>query len=284
MANIDVNGTTLFYEDTGGNGPPIVFSHGLLWDTSLFASQIALLKKRFRCIAYDHRGQGKSADGIGRAIELKTLTEDAAALIERLRLGRVHFCGLSLGGIVGMRLAISRPDLIRSLVLLSTTADPEPSKLKYKAMNFIARHFGMASVAGAVMPALYGRSALSDPTRFLERATWKKQLVSNRQTIWRAVNGVMERKSIHAELRKITAPTLVAVGDEDVATVPTRAESIAAAINGAKLVIIPRAGHALTLEAPAAVTDVIAAFLEEQESKGIVRAMSRNASIRQASV
>jgi pimeloyl-ACP methyl ester carboxylesterase len=269
MATIHINGTALYYEDTGSDGPPIVFSHGLLWDTSLFASQIAVLKDRFRCIAYDHRGQGKSADGTGRAIELDTLTQDAAALIEGLKLGRAHFCGHSLGGIVGMRLAIARPDLVRSLVLLSTTADAEPFKLKYKTMNVIARLFGAGSVANSVMPALYGRSTLSDPTRFLERMAWKQRLVSNRRTIWRAVNGVLERKSIHAQLRKIAAPTLVAVGDEDVATVPARAESIAAAIGGAKLVIIPRAGHGLTLEAPGAVTDLIAAFLEEQEARSV---------------
>ena len=95
---------------------------------------------------------------------------------------------------------------------------------------------------------------------------WKQQLLHNRPTIWRAVNGVIERKSIHAELRKIEASTLVAVGDQDVATVPAQAASIAAAIDGAKLVIIPGAGHGLTLEAPAAVTDVIAAFLEMQEA------------------
>jgi pimeloyl-ACP methyl ester carboxylesterase len=269
MATIHINGTALYYEDTGSDGPPIVFSHGLLWDTSLFASQIAVLKDRFRCIAYDHRGQGKSADGTGRAIELDTLTQDAAALIEGLKLGRAHFCGHSLGGIVGMRLAIARPDLVRSLVLLSTTADAEPFKLKYKTMNVIARLFGAGSVANSVMPALYGRSTLSDPTRFLERMAWKQRLVSNRRTIWRAVNGVLERKSIQAELRKIAAPTLVAVGDEDVATVPARAERIAAAIGGAKLVIIPCAGHGLTLEAPGAVTDLIAAFLEEQEARSV---------------
>ena len=281
MATVQVNGTTLYYEDTGGDGPPIVFSHGLLWNTNLFASQIAVLKKRFRCVAYDHRGQGKSADGTGRAIELDTLTQDATALIEDMDLGRVHFCGLSLGGMVGMRVAIARPDLIRSLILLSTSADPEPSKLKYKAMNVAARLFGVGSVANAVMPALYGKTALSDPARLLERVAWKQQLVGNRRTIWRAVNGALERKSIHEDLGKIAAPTLVAVGEEDVATVPKRAESIAAAIDGAKLLIIPRAGHGLTLEAPAQVTGMIAAFLEEQEarSSGMASAISgKNAS------
>jgi 3-oxoadipate enol-lactonase len=267
MATFHINGTAIYYEDTGRDAPPIVFSHGLFWNTELFAPQIAVLKDRFRCIAYDHRGQGKSADGNGRAIAIETLTNDAATFIEGMGLGRVHFCGLSLGGMVGMRLAIARPDLIKSIVLLSTSADPAPSKFKYKAMNVIARFFGNAAVANAVMPALYGKTALSDPARAAERIAWRRQLVGNRSTIWRAVNGVLERKSIHAELRKITAPTLVVVGDEDVATVPARAERIARAINGAKLVIIPRAGHCLTWEEPAAITDTIATFLEEQEAR-----------------
>jgi 3-oxoadipate enol-lactonase len=277
MATFHVNGTAIYYEDTGRNAPPIVFSHGLLWNSELFAPQIAVLRDRFRCIAYDHRGQGKSADGTGRAIGIDTLTNDAATLIEGLGLGRVHFCGLSLGGIVGMRLAIARPDLIRSIILLSTTADPEPSKLKYKAMNVIARFFGNGTVTNAVMPVLYGKTALSDPARASERVAWRRQLASNRSTIWRAVNGVLERKSIHTELGKITAPTLVVVGDEDVAAVPSRAERIARAINGAKLVIIPHAGHGLTWEQPTAVTDTIAAFLDEQERRSIQPAFPNTA-------
>jgi len=267
MATFDVNGTAIYYEDTGGDAPPIVFSHGLLWNTELFAPQITVLKDRFRCIAYDHRGQGKSADGNGRAIAIDTLTSDAVTLIEGMGLGPVHFCGLSLGGMVGMRLAIVRPDLIKSIVLLSTTADPEPSKFKYKAMNVVARFFGNEAVADAVTQVLYGKTALSDPARAAERIAWRRQIAGNRSTIWRAVNGVLERKSIHAELRSITAPTLVMVGDEDVATVPARAERIVRAISGAKLVIIPHAGHCLTWEQPAATTDAIVSFLEEQESK-----------------
>jgi 3-oxoadipate enol-lactonase len=275
MATFDVNGTAIYYEDTGGDAPPIVFSHGLLWNTGLFAPQIAVLKDRFRCIAYDHRGQGKSADGHGRAIAIDTLTSDAATLIEGMELGRVHFCGLSLGGMVAMRLAIVRPDLIKSIILLSTSADPEPSKFKYKAMNVIARFFGNQAVAGAVMQALYGKTALSDPTRAADRMAWRRQIVDNRSTIWRAVNGVLERKSIHRELSKIAAPTLVVVGDEDVATVPARAERIARAISDAKLVIISRAGHCLTWEQPAAITEAMASFLEEHESQSaLVNAIS----------
>ena len=82
MPMIRANGTALYYEDTGGSGAPVVFSHGLFWNTTLFAPQIAALKNRYRCIAYDHRGQGRSADDVCRAIDMKTVTDYAAALIE----------------------------------------------------------------------------------------------------------------------------------------------------------------------------------------------------------
>jgi pimeloyl-ACP methyl ester carboxylesterase len=267
MPMIRANGTALYYEDTGGSGAPVVFSHGLLWNSALFAPQIAVLKDRYRCVAYDHRGQGRSADDIGRAISMETVTEDAVALIEKLGLGPVHFCGLSLGGIVGMRLAVGRPDLIRSLVLLDTTADEEPYKLKYKAMTAVARLFGVRFVARAVMPALYGKTALNDPGRADERAEWMQQLVMNRSSIWRAANGVLERKSIYGELGKIVAPALVMAGDEDVSTPKALADRIVGAIPRAKLMVIPGAGHGSTLEQPAIVTAAIGAFLDAQSER-----------------
>jgi pimeloyl-ACP methyl ester carboxylesterase len=235
----------------------------------LFAPQIAVLKDRYRCIAYDHRGQGRSADDAARAIRLETVTEDAAALIEKLGLGPVHFCGLSLGGIVGMRLGIDRPDLIRSLVLLSTTADEEPYKLKYKSMAAVFRMLGIRPVAPAVMRALYGKTALSDPARAEERQEWMQQLTMNRASIWRAANGVLERECIVGELGKITAPTLVMVGDEDTSTPKALADRIVSAITPAKLIVIPGAGHGATLEQPAIVTAAIGAFLDTQS--GAVR-------------
>jgi 3-oxoadipate enol-lactonase len=266
MPMIRANGAALYYEDTGGDATPVLFSHGLLWNTTLFAPQVAVLKDRFRCVAYDHRGQGRSADGIGRAISIEMLTEDAAALIEKLGLGPVHFCGLSLGSIVAMRLAIGRPDLVRSLVLLGATADAEPYTLKYRAMNVVARFAGLGAVSAGIMPALYGKTSLNDPARADERHEWKRQLVANRKSIWRAINGVLDRKSIHSELGKIAVPTLVAVGDEDTSTPKAMAERIAAGIAGAKFIAIPNAGHGATLEQPAIVTAAIGAFLDAQKN------------------
>ena len=264
IPRIKVNDTELHYEDTGGSGEPIVFSHGLLWNVALFAAQMAALKDRYRCIAYDHRGQGQSADDPRKVIDMDLLTEDAVTLIAALNLGSVHFCGLSMGGFVGMRLAARHPHLVRSLILCETSSETEPPENapKYLRMNLVARWLGPRFVVPKVMPILFGKTSLSDPTRSVDREEWQRQLSKNRRSIWRAVNGVIHRKPVTSELPNISAATLVMVGEEDIATVPAKAERIVAGIPKARLAVIPKAGHSSAVEQPAAVTAAIETFLE----------------------
>src|SRR5947209_19498404 len=115
MPTIELNGTTLYYEDTGPapTGETIAFAHGLLWGTEVVAPQIAALRDRYRCIAWDHRGQGRSAADHRHAIGIELVWQDAAALLDALATGPVHFCGLSMGGFVAMRMAARRADLVR---------------------------------------------------------------------------------------------------------------------------------------------------------------------------
>ncbi len=265
MATIEVNGTKLYYVDTGpgSTGETIAFSHGLLWGTELFEAQIAALADRYRCIAWDHRGQGQSAgDPHRECIGIELVWQDAVALLEALAPGPVHFCGLSMGGFVGMRMAARRPDLVRSLMLLETSSDPEPVENigRYRLLTTIVRRLGTWPVKARTGKIMLGKSILTDPSRRAELARYVT-LMSRRRDIWRAVNGVIDRAGIHAELSRITAPTLVVVGEEDVATPPVKAEKIVAAIAGAKLVRIPRAGHSSTVEEPEAVTSALTAFL-----------------------
>jgi len=128
MATFELDGTSLYYEDTGpgSTGETIAFSHGLLWGTELFAAQIAALRARYRCIAWDHRGQGRSGADHRVCIGMELVWQDATQLLDKLAGGPVHFCGLSMGGFVGMRMAARRRDLVRSLILLETSSDPEP--------------------------------------------------------------------------------------------------------------------------------------------------------------
>jgi pimeloyl-ACP methyl ester carboxylesterase len=231
----------------------------------MFDAQVAALRGRYRCISWDHRGQGLSAPGTGRVVSVEQVTDDAIALMRALALPAAHFVGLSMGGFVGMRLAARHPALLRSLVLLDTSADPEPAENvpRYRLLNVVARWFGLRAVAGRVMPIMFGRTFLGDPARAEERTLWRTRLVGNARGIYRAVNGVIERAGVVDELARITCPTLVLVGEEDVATVPAKSERIRDLIAGATLVRIPEAGHSSSVEQPAAVTAALAAFLQQ---------------------
>ena len=127
-----------------------------------------------------------------------------------------------------MRLAARRPEFVRSLILLDTSADPEPpdNVPRFRKMSWIARYFGTSLVIDGTMKIMFGHTTLTDPARDTERRAWRLALQTNRRTIWRAVNGVIERRGIANELPSIKAPTLILVGEEDLTTVPAKAEAI----------------------------------------------------------
>jgi len=262
--NIEVNGTSLEVLDTGpgSSGETIAFSHGLLWDTSLFAPQIAALRSRYRCIAWDHRGQGKSASDHRNCIGIELVTQDAIALLEHLAPGPVHFVGLSMGGFVAMRIASRRPELLRTLCLIETSADPEPIENvgRYRMLANVVRMLGPRVVGSRVTPIMLGRTILTDPNRRADLATFTTTM-TQRRDIWRAVNGVIDRAGVASELGRINTPTLVMVGDEDVATPRPKSELLVSGIRGARLEVIPHAGHSSTVEEPARVTSALQRFL-----------------------
>jgi pimeloyl-ACP methyl ester carboxylesterase len=265
MPTLDVNGTTLFYEDTGGSGPPLLFSHGLLWSARMFEAQIAHFQGRFRVIAWDHRGQGRSADHDAPSVPVELVTADALALMDTLGLDAVHFAGLSMGGFVGMRLAARHPARVRSLVLMETTADPEPLENvpRYGRLNFVARWLGLGLVANPVMNIMFSKTFITDPAKAADRERWRKELLQNRRTIVRAVQGIIERAGVADECPRIVAPTTVLVGEEDVATVPAKAERLVSLIPGAVLERIPRAGHSSSVEQP----ELVIAAMERHFSR-----------------
>jgi 3-oxoadipate enol-lactonase len=260
---VKIRGAELHVEDTSGKGPAIAFSHGLLWSTSMWRFQVAAFRARYRCIAWDHRGQGKS-EVTASGYDMDTLTGDAVALIEQLGAAPVHFVGLSMGGFVGMRIAARRPELLRSLVLMETASDAEPrrSAQKYRAMSFLTRLVGTRPFVPAVMKIMFAAPFREDPARAALRESMVQGVLANDPTgLRRAVGGVISRKAVEpGELAKIRAPTLVISGELDSAVVPGRSARTAAAIPGAKFVRLPRAGHTSSIEEPEAVNRTLREF------------------------
>ena len=259
MPHVDLNGTHIHFTDTGGDSEAIVFSHGLLLDGTMFEKQVAHLRGSYRCITFDHRGQGQS--GVAEdGYDIETLTADAAALIDHLDIAPCHFVGLSMGGFVGIRLAAWKPELLKTLTLLNTSADPEPTENgpKYRMLNFIARWIGLWAVVGRVMPIMFGQTFLNNPARATERQHWAKVIGSNnRSGITRTVSGVIDREGCTDLLGQIKLPVGIGVGDEDVATVPEKSERLHAAIAGSELAVFKGAGHSSSIETPALVNDLI---------------------------
>ncbi|MEP1951127.1 MAG: alpha/beta hydrolase [Anderseniella sp.] len=259
MPHIDLHGAHIHFTDSGGDGEAIIFSHGLLLDGTMFENQVAHLRGSYRCITFDHRGQGHS--GVAKdGYDLETLTADAAALIGHLDIAPCHFVGLSMGGFVGMRLAAQKPELLKTLTLLNTSAEPEPAenRPKYRLLNFVARWIGLWAVVGRVMPIMFGQTFLNDAARRKERQRWAKVIDGNsRSGITRAVSGVIERDGCSDLLGQIRMPVGIGVGDEDVATIPEKSERLHTAIEGSELVVFRRAGHSSAIETPTLVNDLI---------------------------
>jgi pimeloyl-ACP methyl ester carboxylesterase len=271
MTLVAVNGIQLNISDTGApadkpDAPVLVMGHGLLFSTEMWRHQIAALRSDYRCIAVDWRGQGATPP-TEAGYDMNTLYADLVALIEHLDIGPVHYAGLSMGGFVGQRLAARRSDLVRSLILIDTSAGPEdPEKIsRYRLLATIYGLLGMKPLLGQVAPIMFTPGWLKTPAGKETVQTWVAELATlNRAGMKKAIRGVTDRLPITDELSAITAPTLVLVGSDDTATPPVKAEAIAAGIKDSRLEVLNGVGHVSTLEDPDRVTALMREFLAQQ--------------------
>lgn len=271
MPLVAANGVQIHVTDTGApagrsDAPTVVFGHGLLFSGGMFGAQVERLRATYRCVTIDWRGQGQTPSTAG-GYDMETLYEDATAVIEGLGVGPVHYVGLSMGGFVGMRLAARRPELIASLALLDTSAGPEdPDKVsQYRKLAAIYRWVGMKPLEGKVKRLMFGPHFLADPASQAAVDEWKRVLAAtDRVGMKKAILGVCDRAPIVDELGDVTAPTLVVVGEDDVATPVHKAETIVAGISGSTLRLVPDCGHSSTVERPVILADILEEFLAAQ--------------------
>lgn len=262
-----VRDVDLYCEDTGGEGEPILFLHGFLFDGRMYEAQIAALRDRYRCVTLDFRGQGRSGHA-RTGYQLEQLTADVLTVIRRLDLAPTHLVGLSMGGFVGMRIGAREPDLLRSLTLLNTGASPHPPGRYplHLALTALARLLGPspAPVLRGIEKELYGEPFRSEPGREAERAVWRRRwATADRSSLANTMLGMMVRPDIRDELAGVSVPTLIVAGQLDVEMPPRLAREMHTLIPGSQLVELDGVGHSATLEDPARVTGILERFLAE---------------------
>jgi pimeloyl-ACP methyl ester carboxylesterase len=264
MPEATVTGTRYAYIDEG-SGPLVLFGHGLLASKEMFRAQIDALSDRFRVVSVDwpgHAGSGPPPEGW----DFWRMAEDTASLVRDV-LGETEgvFAGLSQGGFGFMRLALRHPDMVRGLILMDTSAGPEPAENlePYQQLAGAMLHGDdevRLAAASAAAGILYGATWRAMNPEGLEHEI-ALMLGHDRDGQYAAEQAVFTRDDISDQIASISAPTLVVCGEEDVATVPEKAQFIAAQIADAELVMIPEAGHHSALENPGPVNEAIERFL-----------------------
>ena len=255
-----VNGQKLYYEDTGGEGPVIVFSHGLLMDGSMFAPQVEALRSTWRSITWDERGHGQTADPARcDPFTYYDSANDLAALLAHLGVRQAVLAGMSQGGYLSLRCALTHPDLVRALVLLNTQALPEqPEKMaghEVLMKNWLEN--GLSDeIAGVVAHIILGDGWAGAPQW---QAKWRGFTVPN---LMQCFTTLGSRDDISDRLGAITVPALVVHGALDHAIDLTRAQAMHDALPRAQMVVVPGGGHASNLTHPEPVNAALKVFLD----------------------
>jgi 3-oxoadipate enol-lactonase len=242
------------YRMEGREGAPVlVLSHAMGASMAMWDPQATTLSRDFRLLRYDHRGHGASPVPAG-PYTIAALGQDLLRLLNRLELERVSFCGLSLGGMVGLWVAANAPDRIdRPVVCCSAARMMRPQD--YAARADQVRREGMPSVADAVIGRWFTPAFVARQPNTV--ASIKAVLLSTPVAGYAGSCEALAQMDLRDDLAKITAPTLVIAAAEDQATPPELSREIASGIVGAEIVVISDAAHLANVEQPTAITDQI---------------------------
>jgi 3-oxoadipate enol-lactonase len=247
--------------DVAIDGPddaaPLLLSNSLSCDLSMWEAQVAAWRDHFRVIRYNGRGQGTSTTPPA-PYTMERLGRDAVAILDALGIARAHFCGLSMGGMVGMWLLTNAPGRIGRAVLANTSAHMGPLSL-WNDRIALARAGGMAATVEPTVTRWFGPAFhasapdVIDRMRAMIRATPLEGYVG----CCEAIRDMDQRETIRA----ITSPTLVLIGARDPATTPEAGRQIHQAIPGSATVTLDT-GHISAVERPDEFSEAVATFLK----------------------
>jgi 3-oxoadipate enol-lactonase len=251
--NIDVH-----YE-LSGNGPVVMFAHSLGSDLSIWATQKSALAGRRTVLTYDLRGHGQTTATPG-AYDFDLLAADAIALLDALKLDKVSFVGISLGGMIGQALALKAPERFERLVLADTTSayPPEAQALWPERIRGIEAN-GLEPLVAPTLERWFTAPYRSAHPEVIARIG---DLIRNTPpTGYIGCCHAIAGLNFSDQLGRIKIPTLVLVGDQDIGTPPAMAEVIATGIPDARLEIIAGAAHLSCVEQAESFNALLVDFL-----------------------
>jgi pimeloyl-ACP methyl ester carboxylesterase len=253
-----INGHHLYFEDSGGRGPAIVFSHGFLLDHSMWESQVAEFAPAYRCITWDERGHGMS-ECLG-PFDYYDSASDCIGLLDQLGIASATLVGMSQGGFLSMRAAWKHPKRVHALVLVDTAAALFPDEVLagYRATRDAwIEHGPVGEIGTGMAELLFGTSY--DASVWLGK--WQSKPPSEFAHAWDTVLG---RDEFMHRLPEIRCPSLVIHGSADQAFGLETAQGLEAALGACKgLVVIKGAAHAPNVTHPRPFNLALRAFLEQ---------------------
>ncbi|NUU38586.1 alpha/beta fold hydrolase [Pseudomonas sp. C2B4] len=262
--HIQVNGTTLWVEDTGEADLPVVLClHSCFLDGSMFDGLVQAADGKFRVIRPDFRGQGRSALDDVDIITMDQCADDMEALIEKMELSSINVMAQSMGGDVAFRLIARRQALFRSLVVAGSSACGEPPEQGARFAQWVvdAGEQGfVGEILDMTMEVMFGKTTRNNPEKQELVAFWRDRIQALPKTLRPAMKGVMHRESSVELLASITIPVLIINGEEDMPRPPAWSDEMKRELPNSKLIRLSKIGHSPTLEAPEQVLPAIIDF------------------------
>lgn len=255
------DGCRLHYQVTGRpSGEPVLLIQGLGADMTGWTFQRLALAPRYRTIALDNRGAGRSDKPFGR-YSLEQMADDAVAVLDAGGVGRAHVVGASMGGALAQLLAVRHPDRVRSLVLMCTACRNHPWRRELLSeWAAIANERGVGEMSRR---AAHWVVAPRSIRRFLPALGWLGPLYVGlpAHAFAAQVRAILDAPDAADELTRIAVPTMVMVGNQDILTPRGDSEELAERIPGAELVVISGAAHGLMVEHATTVNRLLLSFL-----------------------
>jgi len=260
---LDVDGVSLHLEE-GGDGTAVVALHGLGSSGRDWGAVTPMVAARHRVIVPDLRGHGRSDKPAGR-YDVPRYARDVAGLCDRLGVGRVHVVGLSLGGMIAFELAIARPDLVRSLVIVNSGPDMVPRTLRI-AVAFAQRLVVTTLLGPRGMARILGPRLFPRPEQSAMRERFQQALAASDPSAYRRATIGLMGWSVAHRLHEISCPVLVVASERDYTPVAFK-QAYMRHLRDARLHELEDSGHLASLDQPVPLAEAVLAFLDEVEGR-----------------